>query len=160
MQGRQAVRLHVSLVEQNGLWRTRIDKPIFCDSSRFLELTSGFDVRAAHRFCSIACSSAAPPILLESDKLFMSVSFMGAPAEGSFSARAFRPRLCRDEFFCRGRPWSPVRLPLMVSACTPPCVELVVFNLQKRCVEVHRAEVARNERQVAFFLQHRGVHEL
>lgn len=47
------------------------------------------DFRFAVGSCSIAHSPGALPYSSRSNKLFMSVSFMGAPAEGSFSARNF-----------------------------------------------------------------------
>ena len=48
-----------------------------------------FDFRFAVGSCSIAHSPGVLPYSSKSNKLFMSVSFMGAPAEGSFSARNF-----------------------------------------------------------------------
>ena len=56
----------------------------------------------------------------------MSVSFMGAPAEGSFSARNFSTWALLPMNSSAVPTMVTVRLPLMVSACTP-CVELVVF---------------------------------
>lgn len=98
------------------------------------------------------------PYSSRSNKLFMSVSFMGAPAEGSFSARNFRPDL---------PPMNSSAVPTMVISaaslngeCLHALRRIGGLRLQKRCVEVHQAVVARNERQVTLFLQHRGVHEL